>query len=225
MERYVLYKRVSTKEQGKSGLGLEAQDRDLVLFLAGYAAPDHSVIGEYTDIQSGSDDARPELMTALEHTRQSGAILLVAKLDRLSRRVSFLATLMEDKGVKFKVAQMPFADKLQLHIYAALAEQERDFISARTKAALQAAKARGVKLGGWRLEAQEANEKRAAEAYEWARLHVLSHALCSDGTFMGAHSLAAELNFKRVLTRTGQLWNEQSARRVIKRLDMANAPR
>ena len=133
--QYVIYKRVSTDSQGKSGLGLDAQSRDIELFISNYAE-EPEVIGEFTDIMSGKSSDRPELSKALEVCRTTGAALLVAKLDRLSRRVSFIASLMEDKRLSFKVAQMPHADKFQLHIYAALAEQERDFISKRTKAAL-----------------------------------------------------------------------------------------
>lgn len=126
MKRYVVYKRVSTEEQGRSGLGLAAQDRDIRLFLEGFADVPYEVLAEFTDIQTGRADDRPQLALALDLARKEGADLLVSKLDRLSRRVSFIATLMEDPKVKLRVASMPYADKFQLHVYAALAEQERE---------------------------------------------------------------------------------------------------
>ena len=147
MNKFVIYKRVSSKEQGKSGLGLEAQERDIKLFLENYAETPYEVIGEFIEVQSGKDNTRKELNGAIALAKKEKAILVVGKLDRLSRRVSFIASLMEDRELNFKVAQMPYADKFQLHIYAALAEQERSFISQRTKAALKAAKERGIKLG------------------------------------------------------------------------------
>ena len=145
--KYVLYLRVSSQEQGRSGLGLEAQERDIQLFLSNYAETPYEVAGKFVEVHSGTDDRRPQLTAAIAKAKAERAVLVVSKLDRLSRKVSFLASLMEDRDLDFKVSQMPFADKFQLHIYAALAEQERDFISQRTKAALAAAKARGTKLG------------------------------------------------------------------------------
>ena len=143
----MLYLRVSSQEQGRSGLGLEAQERDIQLFLSNYAETPYEVAGKFVEVHSGTDDRRPQLTAAIAKAKAERAVLVVSKLDRLSRKVSFLASLMEDRDLDFKVSQMPFADKFQLHIYAALAEQERDFISQRTKAALAAAKARGTKLG------------------------------------------------------------------------------
>jgi len=147
MRRYVTYSRISTKEQQRSGLGLDAQARDIQLFLENYADTPYEVVGEFVETHSGSDNYRPELTAAIDLAKKKDAVLVVAKLDRLSRKVSFIAALMEEKDLDFRVAQMPYADKFQLHIYAALAEQERDFISQRTKSALRAAKERGVRLG------------------------------------------------------------------------------
>ena len=143
MRSYVIYLRVSTAEQGRSGLGLAAQQRDIDLFLDNYSDVPWEVLGTFTDVLSGADNARPELDKALIMARQTGAELLVAKLDRLSRNVAFIAMVMGDKKVKLRVASMPAADKFQLHIYAALAEQERDFISTRTKAALPGGQGQG----------------------------------------------------------------------------------
>ena len=149
MNKFVLYRRVSSKEQKKSGLGLEAQERDIKLFLENYADTPYEVIGEFIEVQSGKDNERRELNAAIALAKKKKAILCVSKLDRLSRRVSFIASLMEDRELDFKVAQMPYADKFQLHIYAALAEQERFFISQRTRSALKAYKERNPdkKLG------------------------------------------------------------------------------
>jgi len=103
---------------------------------------------QLVEVQSGSNNDRGELNKAVSLAKSENAILLIAKLDRLSRKVSFIASMMEDKRLQIKVCSMPHADNFQLHIYAALAEQEREFISMRTKAGLAAAKAKGVKLGG-----------------------------------------------------------------------------
>ena len=147
MRKFVTYKRVSSQEQSKSGLGLEAQERDIQLFLENYAETPCEVVGEFVEVHSGSDNDRPQLTAAIALAKKENAVLVAAKLDRISRRVSFLAALMEEKGLDFKVAAMPYADRFQLHIYAALAEQEKCFIASRTRAALAAAKARGVRLG------------------------------------------------------------------------------
>lgn len=167
MHTYVAYLRVSTKEQGRSGLGLQAQRRDIALF-AQNSSSEASVIAEYTDVHSGSDSTRDKLSEAISHAKKSGATLLVSKLDRLSRKVSFIATLLEDKQLNFKVASMPNADKFQLHIYAALAEQERDFISLRTKAALAEKKANGAILGGLRDKTNRRNRAKIKQAEEYA---------------------------------------------------------
>ena len=137
MRRYVLYLRVSSAEQGKSGLGLEAQERDIQLFLENYAETPYGVVERFVEVHSGKDNERPLLNAAIALAKREKAVLVVSKLDRLSRRVSFIASLMEDRTLDFKVAQMPHANKLQLHIYACLAEQKRSFISQRTKAALR----------------------------------------------------------------------------------------
>lgn len=164
MHKYVTYTRVSTAEQGRSGLGLQAQRRDIRLFLENYSETPYEVIGDFTDVLSGADNDRPELTKALALAKQSKATLLVAKLDRLSRKVAHIAALMDDPKLSLRVAQFPNADKFQLHIYAALAEQERDFISMRTKAALAEAKANGKKLGGLRDATMKRNEVLKANA-------------------------------------------------------------
>jgi len=145
-QRFVLYRRVSTEEQGRSGLGLEAQKRDLDLYLA--TREEAVVVADLVEVASGGKSDRPVLAEALELCRKQKAVLLVAKLDRLSRQVSFVANLLEDKSVEFVVASLPQASRFELHLYSALAEQEKLFVSQRTKSAMAAAKARGVKFGG-----------------------------------------------------------------------------
>lgn len=141
--RIVGYVRVSTQRQGKSGLGLEAQ----LAAINGYAAQHGAeVVAIYQEVESGKVSDRPQLAKALAHARKAKAALVVAKLDRLARSVSFVSQIM-DSGAEFIAVDNPFATRLTLHILAAVAEHEAAMISARTKAALQAAKARGVRLG------------------------------------------------------------------------------
>ena len=218
MHQYVVYKRVSTKEQGRSGLGLEAQDRDIALFLERFSAVPYEVLGEFTDVLSGADGDRPELAKAIDLARKTGATLLVSKLDRLSRKVSVIATLMEDKRVAFRVAQMPNADNFQLHIYAALAEQEREFISARTKAALAEAKARGTKLGGLRDKTMKRNEAvKANAAARAARVAGLIMPLREAGKPL--REIAEHLNKAGVATARGGQWQASQVMRVLNRLE------
>lgn len=218
MKRYVIYRRVSTDGQGKSGLGLEAQDRDIRLFLEGYSDQPFEVVAEFTEVASGSDDRRPELTKALDMARKNGAELLVAKLDRLSRKVSFIASLLDDRKVQLRVAAMPQADKFQLHIYAALAEQEREFISIRTKAALKEAKARGVKLGGARDKTMKRNQEVQRKAAERAQnVAGLIQPLREAGKSL--REIAAELNRAGVRTARGGEWQASQVKRTIERLE------
>jgi DNA invertase Pin-like site-specific DNA recombinase len=218
MEEYIIYRRVSTKEQGRSGLGLEAQDRDIALFLEGFTAGPYAVLDTYTDVLSGGEDDRPALVEALAVCRKTGATLLVSKLDRLSRKVSTIATLMDDKKVKLRVASMPHADKFQLHIYAALAEQEREFISARTKAALAEAKLRGTKLGGLRDKTMQRNKAVQANALARAeRVEGIVVPLRQAGSSYRA--IADQLNQAGVETARGGRWQASQVKRVVDRLE------
>lgn len=218
MQQYVIYTRVSTEDQGRSGLGLEAQERDIAVFLDRFSEVPFEIIGEFRDVQSGSDADRPELAKALELVRRTGAELLVAKLDRLSRKVSFIATLMDDKRVRLRVAQMPQADKFQLHIYAALAEQERTFISERTKAALKAAKGRGVQLGGLRDKTMKRNEAIQIKANaEAERLMRIIGPLKASGQTLSA--IAETLDTMQVPTSRGGRWTAKQVSRVLERVE------
>ena len=129
----------------------------------------YEVVGDFLETHTGSDNDRPQLNAAIALAKKTEAVLVVAKLDRLSRRVSFLAALMEEKGLDFKVAQMPHADKFQLHIYACFAEQERDFISQRTKSALRAEKERGTKLGAPKQHLDALEKARQEKARKEAK--------------------------------------------------------
>ncbi|MDR6104035.1 DNA invertase Pin-like site-specific DNA recombinase [Agrobacterium larrymoorei] len=214
MKRYVIYTRVSTADQGKSGLGLEAQERDIHLFLETYSETPWEILGEFRDIQSGKDDDRPELLKALQLARKEKAELLVSKLDRLSRDVEFIARTMKQASIR--VASMPNADNFQLHIYAALAEQERDFISKRTKAALQVAKARGTKLGGLRDTTMKRNAAIQAKASKEAeKLIKLIGPMRQGGKSLAA--IAEALNEMSVPTSRGGSWTAMQVSRVLER--------
>ena len=220
MIQYIVYKRVSTIEQGRSGLGLEAQARDIQTYLDHFSGQPYKVIAEFVDVLSGSDDRRPELFKAVELARKKKAILLVAKLDRLSRKVSYISALMEDESVQFKVANLPQADQFQFHIYAALAEQERKFISERTKAALAVAKSKGIKLGGLRDSTALLNKARADKALVFARsIETLVAPMVKQKMSLGA--IAKALNDSKVTTAKGNKWTPVQIDRVIKRLQAA----
>ena len=218
-KKYVIYKRVSTEEQGRSGLGLQAQERDISLFLEGFSEEPFEVLARFTEEESGKISDRPELSKALDMVRRTGAELLVAKLDRLSRKVAFIAGLMDDPKVKLRVASMPHADKFQLHIYAALAEQEREFISLRTKAALAEAKAKGRTLGGLRDETMKRNEVVKANARARAeRVAGVVKPLRQQGATL--REIAEALNTSGVATARGGRWQASQVKRVLERLEI-----
>jgi len=216
MEKFVLYVRVSTKRQGKTGNGLEAQKRDIQLFLDNYAEEPFEVLAEYQDIESGRYDDRTELQKAIALCKKEKATLLVSKLDRLSRKVSYLASLMEDKKLNFRVASMPNADKFQLHIYAALAEQERDFISTRTKAALASVKAKGTLLGGARpnQKARHQAMRKQTDAYTKKLIKFIEPMVKSKQSY---HAIARALTENKVQTRSGGNWYAATVRNYYQR--------
>jgi DNA invertase Pin-like site-specific DNA recombinase len=219
--RYVLYFRVSTKKQGKSGLGLEAQERDVNLYLSAYSDTPYEVLGSFTDVESGKHDdprRRPGLRDALEMCRTSKATLLVARLDRLSRKVSHISAIMDDKSLNLKVASLPNADAFQLHIYAALAEQEREFISLRTKQALAVARSRGVKLGGLRDATMKRNVA-AADAADVAAQQIASIIVPMRSACASLGAIAVALNNANVPTpRGGKRWYPTSVKNALDRL-------
>ena len=208
MKQYVIYKRVSTAEQGRSGLGMEAQQRDIELYLNNYSEVPFEILGEFLDVRSGKDDDRPELTKAIALAKRSGAELLVSKLDRLSRRVSFIAALMEEKKLTLRVASMPTADSFQLHIYAALAEQERNFISLRTKA---------QKLGGMRDKTMKRNEVVKANATRRAD-NISGIILPLRDAGKSLREIAAELDKAGVETARGGSWSATQVQRAMSRI-------
>ena len=158
--RFVAYYRVSTARQGRSGLGLEAQQQAVREHLNGGR---WELTAEFTEVESGKRSDRPKLVEALKACRLRGAKLIIAKLDRLARNVAFISNLMES-GVEFETVDFPQANRLTIHIMAAMAEHEAEMISERTKAALAAAKRRGVKLGGDRGVRLSGDARRAGNA-------------------------------------------------------------
>lgn len=216
--KVVIYHRVSTKRQGESGLGLEAQQRDTDLFLSHYAT-DHEVLETFIDVRSGkgSLNDRPTLKAAVELCKQTGATLLVAKVDRLSRDVETVAHII--KLVDVRIACLPFADKFQIHLYAALAEQEREFISQRTKAALQQAKARGVVLGGYKGDRKTRNVAVKAAADDRAEsLRAEFQEMRRNGYTL--KRMAESLNARGIKTARGSEFSVTTCQRVVQRLGL-----
>ena len=214
----VAYYRVSTKRQGVSGLGLEAQQqavRELV------AREGIELLTAFTEVESGTRKAeRPQLQAAIALCREVSAVLLIAKLDRLARNLHFLTGLME-AGVQFKACDLPEADSFTVHILAAVAQREAEMISERTKAALASAKARGVKLGspkGFAPGAQEAGpvarQRQAKEAYAGL---VLDHICALRDGGMSYRAIAQRLNSKGVRTRMGKQWSAAQVHRVYEK--------
>ena len=221
MRRYITYRRVSGGENQKSGLGLDAQKRDIELFLENYSETPYEVLGDFVEVQTGTDNDRPQLRAAIALAKKHQAVLVVAKLDRLSRKVSFIASLMEEKGLTFKVAQMPYADAFQLHIYAALAEQERHFISQRTKAALQQAKERGVRLGAPVHHIQELAEARKEKALKDSQ-KVAGVILPLRKSGATLKTICEVLNASGARTARGAAFNQPLVSRMLKRLEEAS---
>lgn len=223
MSRFVAYLRVSTEKQGRSGLGLEAQEAAVQSFMAAQGR-DAKLLATYTEVESGKRDDRPELAKALEHVRLTGATLIIAKLDRLSRDAHFLLGLQK-ADVDFIACDMPSADRFTVGIMAMLAQKERELISERTKAALAAAKARGRKLGNpngaahLRLYGNEkAIEAVRSDAQERAeRLRRVITELRSSGV-TSANALAKALNERHVATARGGAWTARSVLNVLERL-------
>jgi DNA invertase Pin-like site-specific DNA recombinase len=219
---FIAYYRVSTDRQGRSGLGLDAQRRAVDEYLTGIGV---KPVSHFVEVESGKKNDRPELAKALSACRKHGARLIIAKLDRLARNVAFVSNLMES-GVDFVAVDMPSANRLTIHILAAVAEHEREMISARTKAALASAKARGTPLGfaNPQLAAVQADASRAdadrviAEADRYAAnvVPVIEDIRASGVTsLMG---IARTLSARGIATRRGGEWTATSVRNVLKRV-------
>jgi DNA invertase Pin-like site-specific DNA recombinase len=215
---FVSYIRVSTQKQGQSGLGLEAQRAAVQAYVASQGA---AVVAEFVEVETGKGaDAlskRPQLKAALDQCKKADAKLAIAKLDRLARNVAFIAGLIES-GVDFIAADMPQANKVMLQMHAVMSEWERDQISARTKAALAAAKARGVKLGAAGHSNLRPNiEIRQAAADDFARkLQAILASFRAQG--LSQRQQVKELNSLGVKTAKGGEWSLVQLQRVAARL-------
>jgi len=214
---FVSYFRVSTQRQGQSGLGLEAQKQAVELFLAGR---DGETLAEFTEVESGRKSARPKLQEALAICRKLKATLVIAKLDRLARNVHFISGLMES-GVDFLAVDQPTKDRFMLHIQAAFAEEEARRISQRTKAALLAAKARGVVIGATGRELARRHQEKAKEKAEAYRPAVES--LLRQGAAT-VRQLRDELNSSGTLSPGGGSWHLPNTYRLLTRLQLEFCP-
>lgn len=223
--RFVAYYRVSTARQGRSGLGLEAQRAAVQEYLNGGR---WKLIEEVTEIESGKRSDRPELARALASCRLHNATLIIAKLDRLARNVAFIANLM-DAGVDFVAADMPQANRLTVHVLAAIAEHEAAAISARTKAALARAKARGAVLGGDRGNLPHVAKAGARASITVRRERAVARArdlavVVADLRQRGRTSLrdlAAGLNEREIAAPRGGLWQAAQVARVLRQIGRA----
>lgn len=214
MNKAVPYYRVSTVRQGRSGLGLEAQKKAVQSFAK---ANGFALLKAFVETESGSKSDRRGLQQALAVCKAEHATLLIAKLDRLARNVAFVSRLME-AGVNFKAVDNPYADKLIVHIMAAFAEHEREQISQRTRATLQAAKARGVQLGRYGRDVLSGlNRQRSVEFAHAMRLTL--DALRTNG-FTTLRSMADELNRLAVPTyrKGAHRWHPSTIHSLLKHL-------
>jgi DNA invertase Pin-like site-specific DNA recombinase len=229
-KRFVVYYRVSTKQQGESGLGLEAQRATAEAYVKQHGG---TIIGEYQEVETGKDCRRPEIMKAILHALRSHSTLVIARLDRLARSVWLTSTLLES-GIDFVACDNPTASRLTIHILAAVAEEEARLISERTKAALRAFRLRGGRLGPttfknreeWKPKQEEArklatrrNAAIATAAYEEVRPMIFS--LRQQGRSFQA--IADELNRLDHRTRTGKSWNKSQVKRVADRTPTLSA--
>lgn len=217
--KYIAYYRVSSKKQGKSGLGLEAQ-QTLVRSYVSVAGGE--IVAEYTEVESGKVDDRPQLLAAIRHADLIGGKLLVGKLDRISRDLNFITSLQKNK-VDFVIADMPNCDSFTIHIYGALGQRERELISSRTKEALAAAKARGVKLG--------TNNLDPAKAAEYSQLGVAAIKASADdfankvkpvitglqAQGLSLRAVAIELNKLGIKTARGKEWTAMAVKNAMDR--------
>ena len=230
MTKAVAYYRVSTRKQGRSGLGLDAQKAAVQAFASEAGS---EVLKDFVEVESGKKNDRPELAAALAFAKRAGATLIVAKLDRLARNVAFLSRLMES-GIDFTACDMPHANRFTIHIMAALAEHERELISQRTKAALVEAKKRGVKLGSsrpghWegredarleglkkgRAKSRKVTSEKARE--EYADLVPVIQGMRVEGQSLQA--IADALNAEGHRTRRGKQFHPATVQRILQRAE------
>ncbi len=225
--KFVSYLRVSTERQGRSGLGLEAQREAVEDYLNG---GDWQLLEEYVEVESGKRDDRRELAKALQQCQLTGATLVIAKLDRLSRDAHFLLGLQKS-AVRFVCADMPEANEVTIGLFAVMAQHERKMISERTRAALQAAKARGVKLGNpqgarallaWQakhgrsrvIDGIKAAADRRAEKYRGTIGEIMASGVRSQA------GIARELNSRKIVTARDRHWHASQVGRLLDRLGL-----
>lgn len=230
--KIVAYYRVSTKQQGDSGLGLDAQRADVTAFVRSRGA---TILREFEEIETGKSKDRPKLKEAIRHSKLTGATLVVAKLDRLARNVAFTSALMES-GVDFVCCDCPQATPLTIHILAAVAEDEARRISARTKAALAQAKARGVKLGmhnpvirektrgrtGWKKGCERSLEVRAerVRSVYGAVIPIMRMLLERGSTY---EDVAKALNQEGYTTPRGKSWSRATVFQVFSKTSLLSS--
>lgn len=222
MSGYIAYFRVSTDKQGKSGLGLDAQKKQVHDFIAN---SNGRLTGEFVEVESGKNNDRPELAKAIRQSQLTGSKLVIAKLDRLSRSLHYITSLAESK-VDFIVCDLPGCDQFTINLYGALAQRERELISSRTKSALQAAKGRGKTLGSpqnltedaaakGRVMGVEARQEKA-DAFA-AKVAPIITGYVAEG--MSLNQIARELNKASILTARGKAgsWTPTAVRNVLMR--------
>jgi DNA invertase Pin-like site-specific DNA recombinase len=209
--KFFSYLRVSTDQQGERGYGLDAQRAAIATYLDG---GDWQLLGEFVEIESGKRADRPKLAEALAACKRERARLIIAKLDRLSRNVAFIAALMDGK-IDFVCCDFPQANRLTLHILAAVAEHERDMIAERTRAGLAAAKARGVKLG----YQPTADANKAAAATRDAELRPVLAKLVGKSY----REIVQVLTDRSIAAPRGGAWNAMTVMRAMKRLGLARS--
>ena len=218
LKNAICYYRVSTQKQGRSGLGLEAQQFCVRQFAkqSGF-----TILHEYTEVQSGRMNARPVIQEALTACKTNKATLLIARLDRLSRNVAFVSALLESK-VKFIDLDMPFADEFFIIVKAAMAQQEAKDISKRTKAGLQAAKARGVELGRNGKNVLSTRNREAANSFAMKMKPKIEKLNASGVSTI--RQISKELNRRRIATYqgTGHKWHPCTVHNLITRLKNLN---
>lgn len=216
MPAFVAYHRVSDRKQGASGLGLEAQQEATSRYLAGIT--DAELLETFVEVERGNKRNRPQLTAALDLCRRHKATLVIAKLDRLARNLSFVASLMEDR-IRFVCCDMPDVNELTIHIFAAVAQWESRQISARTQAAMAAAKRRGQRFGA--SGAQRAAENRAAADAFALSIAPQIASLREIGVF-SMRALANGLNRQKIPTARGGRWHGSTVFHLLRRLERLN---
>ena len=226
MQKFVVYRRLSKEDKARTQHGFDSQKNDILHFLDSQG--EGEIIGDFKEFISGTAELKPELEKALNLCKETGATLLVAKLDRLSRRVSQIANHMES-GVKFKGASLPNADNYQLHIYAALSEQERSMISDRVKRGLLAAKSKGVLLGAANSNYKKGNHiskhSRQGSTCYWEKYRVqvegVVNMMKSSRTKLTFSNICNNLNQIGIVGQKGKPLSPAQTSRVLEKLNIS----